>query len=378
MKLFDNHGALTLTKKKLLILLGVVLGVALITWGVLMVSIFHKGKKKDETIKVPDGYKGIYLLTKRTKLSAVDGSVSEVETYEYDEFGRIIRDRIEYADSGGFFEDIMAVYVVYTYMYDENGRLKQDIYERFEDGEIVSVNTMTTEYEYNSIGLVTKVTITDGLGYNVISEKTYSEDGLLLTYEINYNWEINNSIVKHFYQYDESGQRVKEEFYENDILETTVNYPEPGHRMTYQWKYDEESENPTFEWLIREEWLDEQGNVLIYKSYLEDGELYDWLEHEYADVSAKERACIKTVRKDKDGIGFYETNREFYVKPDNSVLTVKELSTYPDKKNSGEYGFYYTFDENGNPAMKINVNWNGTTYVSEKREYTCVAVPNEQ
>lgn len=419
MKLFDNHGALTLTKKKLIILLGVVLGVALITWGVLMVSIFHKGKAKDKDRKVPAGYKEVYLLTKRTDLDDV-GGVYKCWKYEYDDLGRLVREsEDEYWD-----DDISSD--VCTYEYDENGRQKQKTCEHYLNDEKYSWQIW--EYEYNSEGLVAAKTYTEdrnGFGdsytrrnvysYNQkgikvretfsapeftedffynddgnllravyytpsgievpVKECTYSEDGLILT-EYEY---LHNGLMEicdtgsTIYEYDASGTLINKQHYRNEKPTVTVTCPEPGKRMTYMYKYENEYDENPHKYLSTEEWLDEQENVLKCISYDDSGELYRIDEYEYSEQSLKAKTYAKTVAKDEDGKVLYEINREFYVKPDNSASILKETDYYPETDK--ETGYYYTLTNNGYPSTLIVINSDGNTYVDEKWEYTRFVVP---
>lgn len=365
MKYFDNRGALTLTKKKLIILLGAVLGVALITWSILMVSIFRKGKEGREGGKVPDGYKEIYLLTKETHLTP-DGEVESCYSYEY----------------------------------DGNGNKIREVYECFRDGE--KDYWQTKEYEYDSAGLVTKETITgkdtnstqyeytyDQKGNmiretstsengRILSEWTYSDDGLLLKYTSDWYDYMKRHISydKDIYEYDDTGRLIKEQNYRCDELIKTVTYPEPGKRMTYKYRYDEGSEDAPPEYLELEEWLDENENVLKELKYTSSGKLTDSGEYEYTEQSLKAETYARKVSKDKNGETTYETNREFYVGYDDTVLISKEIRK--DYKTGEESGYYYTFDKNGNPVARTDYDSDGTSFISNKREYKRFVVPATQ
>lgn len=417
MKLFDNHGALTLTKKKLIILLGVVLGVALITWGVLMVSIFHKGKAKNKDRKVPAGYKEVYLLTKRTDLDDV-GGVYKCWKYEYDDRGRLVRE----SEDEYWNDDISSD--VCTYEYDENGRQKQKTCEHYLNDEKCSWQIW--EYEYNSEGLVAAKTYTEdrnGFGnsytrrnvysYNQkgikvretfsapeftedffynddgnllremyytpsgievpVKECTYSEDGLILT-EYEYRDDGLREICdRTIYEYDASGTLINKQYYKNEKPTVTVTCPEPGKRMTYMYKYENEYDENPHKYLSTEEWLDEQENVLKCIRYDGSGEFYGIVEYEYSEQSLKAKTYAKKVAIDGNGKVMYETNREFYVKPDNSVSILKETFYHPE--TGEETGYYYTLTNNGYPSTLIEISSDGNTYVDEKWEYTRFVVP---
>lgn len=175
----------------------------------------------------PDS-KTVYICTSQTRIS--DGSVTRTD-YILDEEDQVIEVQI-------FTNDVQTTH--YDVECDENGNYIRWIGEN-----------MTILYDYNDQG--------DPLGKSV-----YSGDSLISSTE--YTWENGNQTAllsrngpqeqRTVYLYNEAGQKVQEEFYQNSVL---VNYS----HLT----------------------LGEDGRPVTQDVYLADGTLYSTVRYTYAGTS---------------------------------------------------------------------------------------------
>lgn len=484
MKRFDNRGALTLTKKKLIITLGAVLGAALITWGVLMVSIFGKGKDKNRDVTgkgasdgenivkqesgIPEGYREVYLPTKIVYFKE-NGNEKNCLKYTYDELGRVVRKEViwslnegqrigistyEYDESGRVIREEYKVerpdfslLDVYKYEFDEKGNLLKKTNENYQDG--VQCNKSVEEHLYDSNGLLTAEQTVDDKGivtarteylyneagtrkekhvfrlngflqpvsdvyyndegnivlqcrYDELGQKipeeeyTYSDEGFLLLHAVFENKAgLREETV---YEYDASGRKVRERSITDGRTEELKLWPEAGKCLTYQPREaagDGEAEDL---YLSKEEWFDERNRADRVREYKEDGSLLtesfykheyneyglmtcvkrldsagnaDFMEeYEYTELSMMADTYAVWTGKYADGKILFREERDFYLNPDGSVMWVKDMLYYLDIEGRG---YYYTFDDNGNPSEKIQVE--ETTYTTERREYERFFIP---
>lgn len=473
MKLFDNRGAFALPKKKMIILLGTVLGVALIAWGLLMVMVFGKGKlpklsgkdNRKETHIIPDGYKEIYQLKKVLTLSE-DGDVIESLEYEFDECGRIASEKKEKKEKVlgylGYAEQEKEE-SLYTYEYNSDGKLIKKTQEHtryFTDGDTLYW-WKNEEYVYDAKGVLIEETVTTEdqkdeywYNYNLDGKKTtdvehhknrsegwgrttfyndegnplrtysyddgqqwaytlrlknwieqewfYSDEGLLIE-EDEYIYtsfggdERSFYVQKTIYEYDSSGKMIRKKLYSDEELLALSDWSEEGKALFYDTSYAVSDEGTLY--LKEEQWLNEKGEVVRSRKYnpyglksseneyeLDEngfvtkdlyyscGEFSQWLEYEYNDPSLK----VWTVmyKKNENGTVFLKTEREFFTEADGTILLVKYLTYDANGERNGYYGYYYTFDKNGNPRMRITI-VDGKEYISETREYERFLIPVE-
>ena len=150
--------------------------------------------------------------------------------------------------------------------------------------------------------------------------------------------------------------------------------------------------------MSKEEWFDERNRTDRVREYKEDGSLLtesfykheyneyglmtcvkrldsagnaDFMEeYEYTELSMMADTYAVRTGKYADGKILFREERDFYLNPDGSVMWVKDMLYYLDIEGRG---YYYTFDDNGNPSEKIQVE--ETTYTTERREYERFVIP---
>ena len=439
MKHFDNRGALAFTKKKLIIVLGAVLGVALIAWGVLMVCIFGKGKNKDSH-EIPDGYREVYRISKCIHLLE-DGTIDWIEKYTYDEMGRetsvkeyaggvrLYREsHKKYDENGNLIEyctDICNDYgrairkTVYTY--DSNGTLRNETmcdesgymgHEYIYNAEGIMIEKHVQplghvhdegNYYYDDKGrLLRKTRYAESGEGELVRECTYSESGLLLEDTEYPVYPDSYTACRTIYEYDSSERMVRKQTYHDNLLVEEVICDEEGKNTTY--KLSDEDEYEGIWYRAYDEWFDEKGESIHRISYAPDGRVEDeytcereynesgrltkriyrdgdgqitsWEELEYNELSEEYGRYLKSVSKWPDGTVLSGTDYEYIRNSSGEVVLIKEKHYGFGKDNE-------MYKDNG-MYYRIDENGNrtmqiiydyGSEYVSEIREYERFVIP---
>ena len=358
-------------RKKTAAIIGGVVGVALVAWIVLMVTIFSKDKPKpkdepkkeqpteaaEETVSRLAAYyeiteTGDKRLAQRYDYDSLgrlvgetlfdsNGQVTSVRTVKYDASGNMIEYRNDYKLSGNdemwkwefsYFPSGVLKECVET---DTNGSIYQkDVYN--EKGVLVSHFIFEYElsrlYTYNDKGDPLQTQRILNTGETIIDEENvYSDSGLLMETISEPNG------TKIYYTYDESGNRTKsQKFLGNELISEDIYYPmniDEIHRDTHVF-----TEGGEYYHITDHYEYDEQGHVKRHTLYNQGGGIEEDYSCEY----------------DADG---RETRREYY-----------------DEEGNVKFGFDYTYND---LSVRIgdcckSVTWNGPNHEfhqSEEYEY---------
>jgi hypothetical protein len=156
----------------------------------------------------------------------------------------------------------------YAYVYDEASHLLKEV-EKSTDGS----REIVTLYDYSSEGLLLKEEIKSNNEIEVVRSKSYNSVGKEISSSSDYDGDgVLDYASKTFY--DEEGNRMKEESYEQGILSSFNTYNSDGKRTennrgTYGTKftYDEQTA------VLRTKVLEESSGRMSISDYDEQGEL---------------------------------------------------------------------------------------------------------
>ena len=399
----NNSEKKTMNRKTLLILVGGVLGAALIAWLVLVIGIFGgKTKKNNEKsdgtpAEVPEGMVVVYRATAEYTYTT-DGERRKSQTAQYDDFGRIT-EWTTFSEDG-------STSGVYTYKYDERGNLVGKI-EKTGYGEIKERYVMT--YDENGV-LLTRDTFfrdneqprsstyfnKDGNAIRYVSKyetSLYTDDGEI--YECK---EINKYTVQSVlsddgrilertrlysdytelekFVYDESTRKLKECSTWIDGLLTKKIVYDGLNRYTYEYDGSNGAQKAIS---CRTETLDEYGNVLSMTFEIEGGG-FRKASSEYSADSAKFGSPTRLINYDLDGSVkdyiIYEYSKagqvlkEYYYNGDGS----EKPHHYWIYDNY--IGKYWELDENGNP-VRLMTHLTDQDIAVKEYEYIRMVIPKE-
>ena len=406
----NNKNAPRLSGRTLVLLVGGVLGAALIAWLVLVIGIFGgKTKKNNEEsdgkspkptvpAEVPKGMVVVYRATAEYTY-AEDGKRVKTSTAQYDDFGRIT-EWTYYSEDGSATDGN-------TYRYDEKGNLveKAEIYygeilERYvmtydENGVLLRRDTffrdneqpLSTEY-YNKNGKViredtingTSLYTDDGELYESKSGDKYtvqsvlSDDGRILERT---NFQLYHTVHEKFV-YDEATGKLTEMLKWNDGELTNRTVYQGQIRYIYGCRNGEplDMQNPSS---CQKDTLDEYGNVLssIFESI--DG-VFTRTDYEYSPESAKMGKYTKLIHYNRDGTVTDYTEYEY----SKAWQELKETTYAADGSEFARHhwifdnyiGYFWKFDEYGNPVRRMAHLSDQDVLVSEY-EYVPMVIPKE-
>ena len=404
----NNKNAPRLSGRTLVLLVGGVLSVAMVAWLVLVIGIFGGKAKKNsspakqqEPTEAPKEMVVVYRATAEYMYDG-DGKHWMSRTARYDDFGRITEwtlyseggsttsvNMYKYDERGNLVEEIEQsgygeIRNRYVMTYDENGvKLQRDEYTR--DSEQPSV----TLY-YNKNGKVIKKVMknlislyTDGgelydctEGSNHTVQSVLSDDGRVLE-RTDYNRRNEITQVEKF-DYDEATGKLTEwSTWENGILTNKTVY-EGQIRYIYGCRNGEplDMQNPSS---CQKDTLDEYGNVLssIFESI--DG-VFTRTDYEYSPESAKMGKYTKLINYNRDDTVTDYTEYEY----SKAWQELKETTYSGDGIEFARHywifnnyiGYYWEFDENGNPVRKM-AHLSDQDVVVQEYEYTRMVIPKE-
>ena len=400
----NNKTAPRLSGRTLVLLVGGVLGVALITWLVLVIGIFGgKIKKNSEDAptpkptmpaEVPEGMVVVFRATEAYEYDE-DGNRKKTYTARYDDFGRLSElvywsdgkksgrsvysydeakhqtERFDYTADG-------EKYAQYVITYNENGDKTQEV-QYYADSDEIRYSA-----DFNEKGIIIKyvsrlttiLRTDDGEEYERIEDGEYvvksvlSDDGRILERTTNLYYGGNK--VERF-TYDEStGKLLECKIWNDGRLEEKIVY-EGVIRITYSNAYEtSDPQEPEFHsWVTVS--LDEYGNVLSSKAENVDfGGLYEWISYEYDADSAKAGKYYKKIEHDKDGRVTSCIEYEY----SKAWQELKETSYSPGDEDY--FTKYWEMDEYGNPVRyKIHYPDEEEELVSYEYEYIPMVIPKE-
>ena len=398
----NNKTAPRLSGRTLVLLVGGVLGVALITWLVLVIGIFGgKIKKNSEDAPTPkptmpaEVPEGMVVVFRATAAYEYDENGNRKKTYtaKYDDFGRLAElvywsggkksgrivynydkpNQTEEFEYNGAGEQISRSVTTY----DENGIKRQMVQYLGDSDEIrysVDYNEKGKQIKYVS-KLTTILRTDDGEEYERIEDGEYvvrsvlSDDGRILERTTTCD---GSSKVERF-TYDEStGKLLECKIWNDGRLEEKIVY-EGVIRITYSNAYEtSDPQEPEFHSWVTES-LDEYGNVLSSKAENVDfGGLYEWISYEYDADSAKAGKYYKKIEHDKDGRVTSCIKYEY----SKAWQELKETSYSPGDEDY--FIKYWEMDEYGNPVRyKIHYPDEEEELVSYEYEYIPMVIPKE-
>ena len=201
-----------------------------------------------------------------------------------------------------------------TYEYDAKGRVIVNSYKS-------NGNNHSTEYTYNELDQLVKITEIDRAGGVTVTENTFDEKGNKVKSVTTYS---SGDVRTTVYSYDEFGRLISGN---ND-------------RESYNYSYDEAGN------LVREEIVDYDGNTTV-KTYEYDSE-GRLIKESYDSGSLIVREYL------------YDKNGNLYKKIATSAYGNATLET--------------TFDANGRPKKRTNIDYNGDyfTYRFNYDKYGCM------
>ena len=346
--------------KTFVILIGSVLGVALIGWLVLISGLFKKDKKpKDKTPEIPEGYVSVFRRTKSYSVSE-DGEKTLQAEYSYDEFGRLIKET-DYNVSG-------SVSYEKTWSYNSRGGIG--------------------EYRRES---------EDGV---LICEEIYDDDGNLLSVK---------DVISEIHFYDDLGKPTKTEYYSRDKLFREDIYADAREKLTYSYEFYGNSEDyyqgihdgrilmystvldengrvkeifqyndyagAVDEKVVYER--DNEGNVIKISCYSE-GILCRTEEYEYEDKTAYIGSELKPTKKIVKRHGIVEHYKVYEYMPDFGAVSEEDYSGDGTRYSVWDdlWGFFYQFDSYGNPCKRME-RYGDKEVLSEENTFTRMIIPEE-
>lgn len=398
----EGKKPIRMSKRKFIILIASLVGVALIAFGVLLYMIF--GKKnliekrklpKYDIPKVPDGY---MLVFREVELYSVEDGKKRIDAkYEYNAKGERIK-TIHFSEGKQTGETV--------FEYDENGELKREEYipkSAEADHRIITYevdadgNQVKTEKAPDSNYTTKRVTVTDPKTKKKVREEYYTnrgegkisvyDDGVLVLERKKESdgseWESVNAV------YASDGELSEVRYYglhrvdgnKKPCLDKTEHYTFSGNECvieSYDVALDGGSELTKREHII----YDDQGNKREKRvEIILEGEIKNRIYEEYSDwgqqiknesytvESGEEKLVLSHVKEYNDqkrltkDITRNSTGPTQWVEYlyNKSGEKVKEIHYYPD--GSIEYYVETTYEEKPNKVVRTKYyKADGTTY----------------
>lgn len=399
----DNRGALRLSKKGWIILIGSILATALVIWSILVVGIFrNKNRNKNsqpeyKIHEVPEGYVLVFRAKRHYEISKKGKRNLSFED-EYDDFGRIISNAV-YSD-GKIDRETKYVYddglnVIRETEYDGEGNVLTETENTYDsEGRLIEQRRNDVRQTFNENGnLLTEYKEeTDGnfATWKKVKENVYADDGRILT-ETDY---LYGSVVAFFY--DNSGKKERIETRKNGELYSEENFlteyeseyyefTDDGagclkSRRTYDGKgfithtvtYNEDG-------TVRSEStveFDEHGNPTKSVLY-ENGKFGYWNEYEYDDASVLfKKSYCRMTSKNEDGTVQYTIVRNILPEFGITEQTVYNGDGTVWKNSTVASMWYWEKDAYGNP-IRLFILDKGNKILSEEAVYIPMVIPKE-
>lgn len=331
-------------------------------------TLLNKGRTSNSTANKVWTINYTFFSTGLIKTKTINGprtDVNDVETYEYDIKGNLIK-----------FTNALGHVTTYS-NYDNNGRVRRITQP---NGLVTNITynprgwvtlrsvtdgstTRNTNYTYDKTGLMTKVTHADGSYYTFVYDSSQR-----LIY-------VNDSNSKYKkYTYDAASNITKEAVIDLVTKQTLVQiapWPEPDYEVvTTTVAEDIYKESSQYDALSRLTKIIGGNNQTQQFSYRKDN-LLAWEKDGLGKQTTYSYDALKRLKWSKDPNGKYTY---FYYNAENQLIRVRDpdaRNTYYDRDGFGQvwrlrspdtgYNYFY-YDAAGNVTKKIDANAVTTTF----------------
>lgn len=201
-------------------------------------------------------------LLKESKVIQGEDELTEWKTFEYDENGRLIAEKLHYLD-----ESVDTS----TYEYDASGNLVSKTTINSDD-EVES----RTEWHYSQGKLQSEIVINEDKEIAVQVNNTYDDDGLLSESIIEEFYDKRRTWRKYFF--DDKGNRIKSLRYnhKDQLIEINRFYYEDGKLVKIEDEDQIKNNVITMDY-------DEKGNVILQTEIDKSGELVSSVKRKFDD-----------------------------------------------------------------------------------------------
>lgn len=367
-----------MTKKTFTIAVFSVIGVALISWGILMAKIFHVKFWKPNYDKivigkydipeVPEGYALVFRET--AEYIRLDGGSRKLTmSAVYDRNGRLLR-KTEYNEKGIKLSEKVCSYnsrgsYSKETTYDDEGSVREIIIETGDaNGNLTSLrelddhgNEIRTEtYEYYADGKRAAAEYTAQRGFHGIDKET-----------INYTYYANGQRERALVTVYDDGETYQDEALWDEDGRLIKDYEDPGYTFSpnvYRYAYNEQGKlikkevkpfgYPDSEYILLEENVYADDGKLTKQTMVDDSWLhedmrvsyYDKNENPVRDIIKKYDYQKKEYITDQETVFNYDKNGEFVksvtTRKDGTVIEEAEALLNGDREYKK-----YSFKEDG-------------------------------